>query len=356
MKYTEGMIRITEVVFLGVFILSSIFFYTYKNTGENSNVLQKVYTRVETKTDYGVRVDFFDESGNDYAPWGYFSTIEQQYDEEGRVSIERYFFDNQPIALSFGQFGVQYGYDVNGKKVKTTFLDKEGKTMNGSCGYATVQKTFYDDGSVKDERYFDKEGMPAKNVSGQYGIRHIKNRLIYLDSNGRVKFDLKLMISQDQWIIPIVGIILCLILTLSPRKIVIAIQSCYLGFIFFQTLVGRPEGAGSVELRLFWSYRQFFKSDTLRIEILNNIWIFVPFGAGLRSIFNKKWTYLFILLCPVCIEVVQGIWGLGLCEFDDIFSNTFGGIIGLLMACEIERVTYWIMGRNTFRRKREQEP
>lgn len=81
---------------------------------------------------------------------------------------------------------------------------------------------------------------------------------------------------------------------------------------------------------LFWSYRLFFRSQSVRTEILNNIWLFVPLGA----ILYRLWPNLRILIIPValslCIELIQYCAGIGLAEFDDVISNGLGALMGYL--------------------------
>ena len=66
--------------------------------------------------------------------------------------------------------------------------------------------------------------------------------------------------------------------------------------------------------------------------MINNIWLFVPLGTGLYRIFQKKWVLLISFVMSVAIELTQYITGLGIAEFDDVFGNTMGGWIGVLVA------------------------
>ena len=66
--------------------------------------------------------------------------------------------------------------------------------------------------------------------------------------------------------------------------------------------------------------------------MINNIWLFVPLGTGLYRIFQKKWVLLIPFVISVAIELTQYITGLGIAEFDDVFGNTMGGWIGVLVA------------------------
>lgn len=72
----------------------------------------------------------------------------------------------------------------------------------------------------------------------------------------------------------------------------------------------------------------------MRADVINNIWLFVPLETGLYRIFQKKWVLLIPLVFSVLIETTQYITGLGIAEFDDVFGNTLGGWIGVLVAYE----------------------
>ena len=65
-------------------------------------------------------------------------------------------------------------------------------------------------------------------------------------------------------------------------------------------------------------------------SLINNIWLFVPFGTGLYRNIKKKWVLLVPLLLSMAIEITQYITGLGIAEFDDVFGNTLGGWLGIL--------------------------
>ena len=114
----------------------------------------------------------------------------------------------------------------------------------------------------------------------------------------------------------------------------------YLTFIVYMTLMYRAEGESRARFELFWSYRQFFDSAILRLEILNNIWLFIPMGAMLSQ-FMRGWkAVLCALLCSAAVEIVQYYTGLGLCELDDVVSNTLGAATGAVLAAGINRIRH----------------
>ena len=84
--------------------------------------------------------------------------------------------------------------------------------------------------------------------------------------------------------------------------------------------------------KLFWSYVAITNGRTeLLAENLLNIVIFIPFGLLLSifECFKKWWTVLIVgMSLSACIEFSQFIFQRGLGEFDDVFNNTLGAIIG----------------------------
>lgn len=100
------------------------------------------------------------------------------------------------------------------------------------------------------------------------------------------------------------------------------------------TLLFREAGSyHTYELELFWSYRLwiFGKNIALGMEILNNILLFFPLGFVLTDALKKCpfWAVLLISGAISCtIEFSQFYFKIGLFEFDDIFNNVLGALIG----------------------------
>ena len=94
----------------------------------------------------------------------------------------------------------------------------------------------------------------------------------------------------------------------------------------------RETGNARTNFMLFSYAGNFLKEQSIRVGVINNIWLFVPLGTGLYRIFQKKWGLLISFVMSVAIELTQYITGLGIAEFDDVFGNTMGGWIGVLVA------------------------
>ena len=133
------------------------------------------------------------------------------------------------------------------------------------------------------------------------------------------------------------GSFLTFIAALSSRKVNKMMISLYMVFIVYMTVMYRQIGVGMLNLDLFWSYRLFKISPFLRMEILNNIWLFIPLGAILYRLYPKWRVVLLPIIVSLIIEVAQYMLGVGLCELDDVISNGIGGLIGVI-ACMCLRV------------------
>lgn len=99
----------------------------------------------------------------------------------------------------------------------------------------------------------------------------------------------------------------------------------------------------------FWSYRAIKNGDDdLLAENIMNVLVFMPVGLLLSCISHrlKWWMVLLIGFCiSVSIEALQYLFHKGFSEFDDVFHNTLGCAIGIMIValikrlCKIPRVT-----------------
>ena len=262
-----------------------------------------------------------------------FARVVRTFYENGDVATEMYFgTDQKPIAIGLGQYGEAYVYDENGNKAETSYLDAAGNLMLNEDGYATVKKTYTESGDVETERFYGVNGEPVKNIKGHYGLRYSEKGTEYLDINGDTVFSFNDYLYDHPYVVLLAGFLLCFVAVLLPRVGRYIILGLYLIFILNMTLLFRETGDSQGEFTLFWSYRQFFSNHYYGTEILQNIWLFVPLGAIIRALTRKKIFLLAPFVLSVVIELIQLVFGLGLFEFDDIISNTLGGLLGYLIA------------------------
>ena len=254
---------------------------------------------------------------------GYAELRRSYYEEaplKGKVK-EIFYYDEHgaPVALSKGQYGVRYDYDEAGKKTRTEYLGKSGSIISSTVYLA--------DGADSVELYFDADGKPLRQAEGHYGIRKSNGKTIYLDEEGRQMFNLNRFLHENQIAVVSIGAAILVLTCLLPRRANILLLGGYVLFILYMTFWDRS-GEPRANLELFWSYKQFFIKQSLRLEILNNVWLFIPLGAILARLGCKR-SVLICLALSIGIEVCQYLTGLGLAEFDDVVSNVLGGAIGI---------------------------
>ena len=132
------------------------------------------------------------------------------------------------------------------------------------------------------------------------------------------------------------------------RYAAIPILVFYIAFVLTITIIERtPAKEMKYKLELFWTVREFINgSRDLISEIFWNIVLFVPIGvlASLVLSVQRKangsshrmrrspWIVILVgLLLSTGIEVTQLLTHRGLFELDDIFYNTLGTAIGVMI-------------------------
>ena len=117
-----------------------------------------------------------------------------------------------------------------------------------------------------------------------------------------------------------------------PKRLSVVLTMVYVAFILYETLMFRESGDARTNFVLFSYAGKLLKEQSVRVGVINNIWLFIPLGTGLYRWFQKKWVLVVPFVMSVAIETTQYITGLGIAELDDVFGNTMGGWIGILTA------------------------
>ena len=267
------------------------------------------------------RISYLDLDGNLTLHKDGYAVVERTYNAAGKVEYEFYLdAEEKPAAGTLGQYGVYREYDENGTTVLTVYLDANGNPMNTKKGYATIKR--------EEEKllYYDAEGNPATAGRYQFGYTTIDGKMVYLDEDGEPYFRLDRFLFSNPLLVMIGGVALTVIACTVKGKPRIVFLILYLLLILLMTLWYREPGESVGSFELFRSYRKFFLSMSTRLQILENVWLFVPFGAALYRKGSRRWLIPFV--CSACIEAIQYAAGIGFCEVDDVISNGFGGLIG----------------------------
>lgn len=303
----------------------------YCDAGDNPVAHKKGYFSIHRDYDENgnvTEITYLDENGQAVNNIGGYAKITRVYNDAGKVAYE-YYYDasGEAATVSSGYSGLHREYDEAGHLTLTTFLDKNGNPTKGGGRFATSVNTYNSEGALSTVRYFDEEGNPVTNGNNQYGIEYVNGREIFLDENGKRMLRLDNFLGTHPLVVMIAGVVLTIIAAALQGRGKTAFVILYLAFIVLMTIWNREPGTSKGSFELFWSYRQFFSSGTLRQEILNNIWLFVPLGA---LMYNSVHPYLWIcaIVLSLGIELVQYFAGIGLGEIDDVISNSLGAVLG----------------------------
>ena len=265
--------------------------------------------------------------------------------ENGKVESEFYFDEEgKPIALSLGQYGVHKEYDEDGQESVLTYLDQKGNLIVTNKGYTTVQKTYHANNHTASELYYDIKGEPFALAEGQFGVKKDANQIVYLDKNGNESFNLRRLFYNQSWIIIPCAIIIIILSIVTGKELNAALCVLYIFSIVYFTLMFRERGEKHFS-GLFEYYGKIFSSSDAREDILMNIWLFIPLGAVMYSLYPKRVILLLPIALSLIIEGIQLYSGNGLCELDDMISNSIGGyigfIIGKLTKGFMQRINQW---------------
>ena len=279
------------------------------------------------------RITYLDRNGQPVLCSSGYAINEYKRDEEGNVTGE-FYLDTQgnPTKSSLGEYGQLYERDENGRINQITYLDSNGNAETNSAGYTILKRTYYRDGNINTDMYFDKVGNPVALSKGQYGIKYSGKTTLLMDKNGNVMLCVDNILNGFPFMVVVFGCVLCFVMLVLPKGWSILLTGAYVVFILYETLMFRETGNARTNFVLFSYAGNFLKEQAIRVGVINNIWLFVPLGTGLYRIFQKKWVLVVPLVFSVLIEATQYITGLGIAEFDDVFGNTLGGWIGVLVA------------------------
>lgn len=281
------------------------------------------------------RVTYLDENGQLVLCSSGYAIKEYKRDADGTITGE-FYFDAQknPTKSSLGEYGQLYERDENGRISQITYLGSDGNAVTNDAGYAILKRTYHRDGTWNTDMYFDKAGNPVALSKWQYGIKNSGKITLLLNKNGHVMLCVDNILNGFPFMVVVFGYMICLFILVLPKNLCFLLTCFYTVFILYETLMFREIGYARTNLVLFSYAGKFLKEQSVRVGVINNIWLFVPLGTGLYRIFQKKWVLLIPFVFSVLIETTQYITGLGIAEFDDVFGNTLGGWIGVLAAYE----------------------
>lgn len=117
----------------------------------------------------------------------------------------------------------------------------------------------------------------------------------------------------------------------------------YVTLLFILSVLVRPTQAARVyNLTPFWSYLSIREGDEfLLTQIIANVAAFIPIGLLISLAFPSiRWWFFLLIGCAfsLFIETLQFFLKCGFAEFDDVFNNVLGCLIGLWIYVAITRI------------------
>ena len=276
---------------------------------------------------------FLDKDGHAVSTSSGYAIKTYQRDRNGTVVGEQYFdTEGNPTRSLLGQYGELYQRNEQGYIGQITYLGADGKPTPTNAGYTILKRTYHRDGTADTDMYFDANGNPRALSKGQYGIKRSGKVNLLLDKNGNIMLCVDNLLNGFPCMVVVFGCVVCLLMIVLPKSLSVVLTIVYVAFILYETLMFRESGDARTNFVLFSYAGKFLKEQSVRGGVINNIWLFIPLGTGLYRWFQKKWVLLIPFVMSVAIETTQYITGLGIAEFDDVFGNTMGGWIGILVA------------------------
>lgn len=280
-----------------------------------------------------ISLAFLDKDGHAVCTSSGYAIMTYQRDINGTVVGKQYFdTEGNPVRSSLGKYGEFYQRNEQGYTGQITYLDADGNPAPTNAGYTILKCTYHRDGTADTDMYFDENGNPKALSKGQYGIKRSGKVNLLLERNGNIMLCVDNLLNGFPCMVVVIGCVVCLLMIVLPKSLSVVLTTVYIAFILYETLMFRESGDARMNFVLFSYAGKFLKEQSVRVGDINNIWLLIPLGTGLYRWFQKKWVLLIPFVMSVAIETTQYITGLGIAEFDDVFGNTMGGWIGILVA------------------------
>lgn len=307
------------------------------------NPVCSVYDGYAKKLEYNTdgkitKISYYDQFGNLMITSNGYAIVNRSYystngPENGKIAYE-FYFDTQenPIALFLGQYGVYKEYYDTGENMAFTYLNADGRPIVTKRGYTIVSRTYHDNGYS--DMYYDIDGNPFQMPDGQYGVKKENGQIVYLNINGEEQFSLKVLYNNRSYFVVLSASVVMLLSFASSKRVNKVLILLYCLAIIYFTLLYRESGFTKTNFDLFSNYKRFFANDEIRSSILKNIWLFIPLGSILFSIYPQRKAILFPALLSFMIEIIQYITNTGWYDIDDVISNVLGSILGFVL-CKV---------------------
>ena len=105
-----------------------------------------------------------------------YATVIKTYDQDGNCILERYYDEHgKPAVLTYGNSALRREYNADGQWIFSQYLDAQLKPMVSRVGYCSVRQTYTNSGKTASYMYYDADDLPTLDLSGRYGVRYEYN-------------------------------------------------------------------------------------------------------------------------------------------------------------------------------------
>lgn len=134
-------------------------------------------TTVKEETSDGTRTDYVNYTGALTAPLDKnYATVIKTFDQNGNCILERYFDSHgRPAVTLTGYSALRREFNADNKCVVSTYLDGRLHPIVCKNGYASIRRDYSEDGDVETWMYYDADGLPTRCTSNTYGVRYEYN-------------------------------------------------------------------------------------------------------------------------------------------------------------------------------------
>lgn len=115
-------------------------------------------------------------------------------------------------------------------------------------------------------------------------------------------------------------------------------------WILRKTVFSRSVRSSEINLNFLWSYRAWlYHQPEMFSQIYLNIMLYIPFGIFAEGVVSdqRKKDIIFPVIVGVLLSAVTEILQLtlkrGMFELDDIFNNTIGAVLGMLIVRYVDK-------------------
>lgn len=131
------------------------------------------------------------------------------------------------------------------------------------------------------------------------------------------------------------------------KRILTVLYVLYLGLLFYFLFLSEGFGrTGYVreyrynlqpfrEIVRFYRYRYILGNKAFFVNVFGNVIAFMPMGFFQPLLSNKKLRGLLVVLncfiVSLLVETIQLVFKIGCFDVDDLFLNTLGGMLGVLL-------------------------